>query len=125
MEVMRKFQDLVPVHLRKGVIPASWTEVDAAIQTVQAEWEAKRDGSRFFRAREWIRKMGNGMNNHATALKMLPTESEYITIIAGAVSMVIKVRFHPFQHHHRLLNEPGFCQLRRRRRSLRDGHGDH
>ncbi|KFA70589.1 hypothetical protein S40285_04684 [Stachybotrys chlorohalonatus IBT 40285] len=90
MEVMRKFQDLVPVHLRKGVIPASWTEVDAAIQTVQAEWEAKRDGSRFFRAREWIRKMGNGMNNHATALKMLPTESEYITIIAGAVSMVIK-----------------------------------
>lgn len=35
--------------------------------------------------------MCNGMNNHATALKMLPTESEYVSIIGGAVAMIIKV----------------------------------
>lgn len=51
----------------------------------------KAKDTRIGRAKELVRRMGVGMNNHATALKMLPTESEYLGIIGGSVLMIIKV----------------------------------
>jgi hypothetical protein len=89
---MKRFQDLVPGAPRNNELPTSWDEVRSATLEAQAGWEKKLKESRASKAREWIRKMCNGLNNHATALKMLPTETEYVSVIAGAVTMVIKVR---------------------------------
>jgi hypothetical protein len=89
---MKRFQDLVPGAPRNNELPTSWDEVRSAALDAQAGWETKMKEGRASKAREWIRKMCNGLNNHATALKMLPTETEYVSVIAGAVTMVIKVR---------------------------------
>ena len=87
---MRKFQDLVPGS-RTDEVPTCWDDVVLATTKVQVQWEAKAKDTRTGRAKEFVRKMCNGMNNHATALKMLPTESEYVAVIGGSVLMIIKV----------------------------------
>ena len=87
----KRFQDLVPGH-RSHKVPATWDDVQAAVLAVQSQWEAKSKDSHIGQAREWFRKMCNGMNNHSTALKMLPSDSEYVSLIAGSVAMIIKVR---------------------------------
>lgn len=74
-------------------MPTSWDDVVSAATKVQAQWETKATDSRAGRARDVVRRMCNGLNNHATALKMLPTESEYLSIVGGSVSMIIKVRY--------------------------------
>jgi len=88
---MAGFQKLVPDHLKSNQLPTSWDDVQLAAAQVQAQWEAKAKEGHLGRAKGWIRKMCNGMNNHATALKMLPSDSEYVSLVAGSVSMIIKV----------------------------------
>lgn len=87
---MRKFQDLVP-GTKAHEVPTSWDDVVLAATEVQAGWEARAKDTRTGRVRRLVRKMFNGMNNHATALKMLPTESEYVSLVGGSVLMIIKV----------------------------------
>ena len=91
LESMQKFQHLVPGTKTVGEVPFSWGHVLSATSEAQLLWEAKAKDSRVGRVKEWARKMCNGMNNHAQALKMLPAESEYVSLVAGAVSMIIKV----------------------------------
>lgn len=88
---MKRFQSLVPVELRTTEIPKSWLDVKLAISTVQAQWEAKSKESHAARARHWVRKMCTGLNNHSAALEMLPRQNDYVSLVAGAVTMIIKV----------------------------------
>ncbi|KAK1995569.1 hypothetical protein LX36DRAFT_157800 [Colletotrichum falcatum] len=71
-QLMQSFQALVPNHPPEAALPTSW---DAVMQAV---------------ATTGVRRMCNGLNNHSTALKMLPSESEWVSVIAGTVSMVVK-----------------------------------
>ncbi|KAG8170223.1 hypothetical protein KVR01_000968 [Diaporthe batatas] len=86
---MQAFQALVPEELGVTVIPASWSDVELAVSAVQEHWESQ-SLNRSSRAREWLRKMCNGLNNHKAVLDLLPKESEYVSVIAGAVVMIIK-----------------------------------
>ncbi len=88
---MKEFQDLVPADMKSSSLPTSWDDVEAAVATVQARWETKGKDGHVTRAKGWVRKMCNGLHNHSTALKMLPSESEYVSLVAGAVTMIIKV----------------------------------
>ncbi|KAJ0124393.1 hypothetical protein J7T55_005731 [Diaporthe amygdali] len=87
---MRAFQSLVPEELRTTAIPASWSDVDTAVSTVQEHWESQSQGSKTSQAKKWFRKMCNGLHNHRAALDLLPKESEYVSVIAGAVTLIIK-----------------------------------
>ncbi|KDN64255.1 hypothetical protein CSUB01_01348 [Colletotrichum sublineola] len=89
-QVMQSFQALVPNHLSEATSPRSWDDVMQAVTTVQAQWDSKYIDSNIERAKERVRKMCNGLNNHSTALKMLPSETEWVSVIAGTVSMVVK-----------------------------------
>ncbi|KAK7424338.1 hypothetical protein QQX98_000606 [Neonectria punicea] len=89
-EVMTKFQDLVPVQLKTDGSPTSWEDIWAAATEAQAQWEAKAKETRVGQVKHWVRRMCNGMNNHSSALKMLPSESEYVSLVAGSVTMIIK-----------------------------------
>ncbi len=89
---MKAFQALVPEELRSTQLPKSWSDVEQAVSTVQAQWEAKTRGSYSARARDWARKMCTGLHNHSAALKMLPTDNDYVSLVAGAMTMIIKVR---------------------------------
>lgn len=89
LQSMKSFQNLFSERLQTAFSPRSWAEVDLAVSKVQAQWDLKKK-THAGRAKEWIRKMCNGMNNHSTALKMLPSDSEYVSLVAGAVTMIIK-----------------------------------
>jgi PAS domain-containing protein len=91
MESMKRFQDLVPGELKTTPLPRKWSDVEFAISEVQARWDVRSKETNIARAKEWVRKMCNGMNNHSTALEMLPKESEYVSLVAGSVTMIIKV----------------------------------
>ncbi|KAL2194965.1 hypothetical protein P885DRAFT_79864 [Corynascus similis CBS 632.67] len=90
MNAMKEFQDLVPEELRSTEMPKSWSDVELAVSTVQAEWEIKTKESYGARARHWVRKMCTGLHNHSAVLNMLPTNNEYVSLISGAVVMIIK-----------------------------------
>ncbi|KAL1854413.1 hypothetical protein Daus18300_011432 [Diaporthe australafricana] len=84
------FQSLIPEELRTTTIPTSWSDVETAVSTVQKHWESQAQGSKTSKAGEWFRKMCNGLHNHKALLDLLPKESEYVSVIAGAVTMIIK-----------------------------------
>lgn len=88
---MQAFQSLVPEELRTTAIPTSWSDVDTAVSTVQKHWESQSHGSKTSQAKKWFRKMCNGLHNHRAALDLLPKESEYVSVIAGSVTLIIKV----------------------------------
>lgn len=89
---MKQFQGLVvDPFQRKASLPATWEDVEAAVSEVQSQWETRAEESKVAQAKGWLRKMGNGMNNHSAALRLLPMESEYFSIVGGSVSMIIKV----------------------------------
>lgn len=90
---MAAFQALVPEDLKTTQIPKSWADVELAVSTVQVRWEAKTKESPTARTRHRIRKMCVGLHNHSAALDMLPTSNEYVSLIAGAVTMIIKVSY--------------------------------
>lgn len=93
LESMNKFVRLVP-GTKSSQVPTCWDDVAAAVAEAQSLWEAREKDSRVGRVKELLRKMCNGLNNHATVLKMLPTESEYVSLVAGSVSLIIKVAIH-------------------------------
>lgn len=90
---MQSFQSLIPEELRTTVIPRSWSDVDVAISTVQKHWEYQSQGKKTSQVKEWFRKMCNGLHNHKALLDLLPKESEYVSVIAGAINMIIKVSY--------------------------------
>jgi hypothetical protein len=89
IESMNKFRDLVPGNKSNQVVTC-WDDVTAAVAEAQSLWEVKAKDSRAGRVKVLLRKMCNGLNNHATVLKMLPSESEYVSLVYGSVSMIIK-----------------------------------
>jgi hypothetical protein len=88
---MKNFQALVPDHLKTTSLPTRWEDVELTLSEVQAQWESKNRDSNFGRVKQWTRKMCDGLNNHSNALAMLPAGSEYVSLVAGAVTMIIKV----------------------------------
>lgn len=91
MTCMQSFQALIPEELRTTIIPTSWSDVETAVSTVQKHWELQSQEKMTSQAKEWFRKMCNGLHSHKALLDLLPKESEYVSVIAGAVTMIIKV----------------------------------
>lgn len=88
---MQSFQDLIPQELKTTIIPKAWSDVETAVLTVQEYWESQAQGNKTSQAKRWFRKMCNGLHSHKTLLDLLPKESEYVSVVAGAVTMIIKV----------------------------------
>lgn len=91
---MKVFQALVPEELNSEttIIPKSWSDVEHAVSAVREKLDSKIKDSQAVRAKKWIRKMCNGLNDHSAALNMLPKDSEYVSLVGGAVVMIMKVR---------------------------------
>lgn len=91
---MKIFQALVPQesNAKATIIPKSWSDVEHAVSAVRAKLDSKVKDSQAARAKQWIRKMCSGLNDHSAALNMLPKDSEYVSLVGGAVIMIMKVR---------------------------------
>ena len=88
---MRKFQEFVPEASKITTTAACWADVELAVQDVQSQWNTKVKESHFGRTKQWLRKMCDGLNNHSSAMKLLPSESVYTSLVAGSVTMILKV----------------------------------
>ncbi|KAH8658137.1 hypothetical protein BX600DRAFT_500135 [Xylariales sp. PMI_506] len=89
-KTMRKFQASLPAGPSNSPIPTCWKDVESAVSDVQAQWDAKASSSQAGRVKTKLRKMCEGLHNHSNALKILPSESEYVSVIAGSITMVVK-----------------------------------
>ncbi|KAF6819055.1 phytanoyl- dioxygenase family protein [Colletotrichum plurivorum] len=89
-QMMKSFQALFPGQAAQDVRPTSWEDVQHAVSNVQKQWETRQKDSTTGRIRDGFRRMCNTFNNHSTALKMLPSETEWVSVIAGSVSIIIK-----------------------------------
>ncbi|KAH7129225.1 hypothetical protein EDB81DRAFT_860164 [Dactylonectria macrodidyma] len=87
---MKDFQKFVPGHSATAAPLTSWADVEKVVQDVQAQWDTKTNETHLGKTKNCLRKMCNGLNNHSTTLKLLPSESMYTSLIAGSVSMIIK-----------------------------------
>lgn len=95
---MNKFQEVASNHSENKSFPRNWDEVKATVAEVEAQWDQRHRDTRTGRAKDYLRKMGNAMNNHSSALKMLPSEDNYMSVISGSVSMIIKASDVPYSN---------------------------
>lgn len=82
-------------HLVKGATGndfSRWVDVMAPVAEALLKWEGKARDTRVGRAEDWIRKMCNGMKDDATALEMLPAESDYMYVYAMSCSVASMVK---------------------------------
>ena len=70
---------------------ASWDDVRKVVEGMQFRWEQKQQDGKFRKALKGLRKFGNTVQNHSSALKMLPTNNEYVSLFCGALVTVLKV----------------------------------
>ncbi|KAH7139864.1 hypothetical protein B0J13DRAFT_677009 [Dactylonectria estremocensis] len=87
---MKEFQKLVPGQCAATTTFTSWADVERVVQDVQTQWDIRTKETHLGKAKNCLRKMCNGLNNHSATLKMLPSESVYTSLIAGSVAMIIK-----------------------------------
>ncbi|KAI1129036.1 hypothetical protein F5Y10DRAFT_239073 [Nemania abortiva] len=87
---LKDFHECVPDRLKSAGLPKSWSEVEPIISGMQREWDSRNTDTRVGRTNAWVRRMCIGLNNHATVLKLLPAESEYTSLISGAITMFMK-----------------------------------
>lgn len=91
LQAMKDFQAYAPNQSLPTQNAWKWTDVMSTVSTVQVQWMREHSESRFSRATSRLRKMCHGLHNHSAILKMVPSENIYVSLISGAVSMLIKV----------------------------------
>lgn len=70
----------------------SWEDVALTVESMMNRLKTKQESGKFRRATNQLRRFCNTINAHSTALKMLPTNNDYISIFYGALSTALRVR---------------------------------
>lgn len=68
--------------------------IEGVVQTVQsisAQWRAKKKLGHFGRATELFHKLCGFLDSHTALIKLLPEGNEYVSIFAGTLNAIIKV----------------------------------
>lgn len=61
------------------------------VQSISAQWRAKKKLGRFGRAKELFHKLCGFLDSHSALIKLLPEGNEYVSIFAGTLNAIIKV----------------------------------
>lgn len=61
------------------------------VQSISAQWQAKKKLGRFGRAKELFHKLCGFLDSHSALIKLLPEGNEYVSIFAGTLNAIIKV----------------------------------
>lgn len=93
LRAMKDFQDDAPTNSLPTHHAWTWADIEAAVGKVQMQWKQNHEQS-LSSATAVLRKMCHGLHNHSAILKMVPSENNYVSIISGAVSMIIKASTH-------------------------------
>lgn len=69
----------------------SWEDVALIVEGVMGRLQQKKETDKFRRATKHFRTFCNTIKSHSTALKMLPTNNDYVKVFYGALATVIQV----------------------------------
>jgi hypothetical protein len=77
----------------KDVVPKfeSWEDVIAVVEKTRENLERKQNKGKFRNATKHLRSFCNGIKHHSTALKLLPTSNQYVSVLYGALATAIQV----------------------------------
>lgn len=65
--------------------------VVGTVESISAQWRAKKRLGRFGRAKDLFHKLCGFLNSHSALIKLLPEGNEYVSIFAGSLNAIIKV----------------------------------
>ncbi|USP80149.1 uncharacterized protein yc1106_07423 [Curvularia clavata] len=68
----------------------SWEDVTSIVEGVMGRLQQKKETEKFRRATKHFRTFCNTIKSHSTALKMLPTNNDYVKVFYGALATVIQ-----------------------------------
>ncbi|KAF2871551.1 hypothetical protein BDV95DRAFT_43142 [Massariosphaeria phaeospora] len=68
----------------------SWQDVTAIVERMRERLERKQEKGKFRRATRHLRTFCNTVSAHSTALKMLPSNNEYVSVFYGALATSIQ-----------------------------------
>jgi hypothetical protein len=69
----------------------TWEDVIAVVEKTRENLERKQNKGKFRQATKHLRSFCNGIKHHSTALKLLPTSNQYVSVLYGALATVIQV----------------------------------
>ncbi|EMD66205.1 hypothetical protein COCSADRAFT_188607 [Bipolaris sorokiniana ND90Pr] len=90
---MREFCAQVQKSQPQDVLPEkinSWEDVTSIVENIMNRLQQKKEKDKFRRATKHFRTFCNTIRSHSTALKMLPTNNDYVKLFYGALATVIQ-----------------------------------
>jgi hypothetical protein len=92
-DAFRRFRDCLPreYQIELGKNSVTKESIMHLVENARKSWETKRDSGRFAEVKKHFHRITNKLDSHSHALKMLPTESEYVSIFYGSIFTVIQV----------------------------------
>jgi hypothetical protein len=112
---MKMFQDAFPeAKITEGTNRAiSWSSLFQAVTDLRNQHEDKSKKSFMHQPKKRFHRVCDVINNHSSALKILPQGDKYTSIITGSIETITKVSIPDPQYCCRNNSGlTGFCELR-------------
>ena len=88
-----EFTDALPESMKTAQLDSqSWESLYNMIRKLQRQHEAKHSKGLLGQTKQRFHRICETIENHSSALKLIPTESEYTSIICGTLGTITKVR---------------------------------
>jgi hypothetical protein len=73
-------------------MPPSLSSVHNAVQSATLLWRDKRDNTRRGKLKNMLAQVTKSCDNHSDLLSIIPKDDKYVSLIAGSLSSIVKVR---------------------------------
>jgi hypothetical protein len=90
-------------------MPPSLSSVHNAVQSATLLWRDKRDNTKKGKLKNMIAQVAKSCDNHSDLLSIIPKDDKYVSLIAGSLTSIVKVRIFRYSRVHPL-TELGFPQ---------------
>jgi hypothetical protein len=73
-------------------MPPSLSSVHNAVQSATLLWRDKRDNTRRGKLKNMLAQVTKSCDNHSDLLSIIPKDDKYVSLIAGSLNSIVKVR---------------------------------
>jgi hypothetical protein len=88
------FVSKLPKDQREDVrsMPPSLSSVHNAVQSATLLWRDKRDNTKRGKLKNMLAQVTKSCDNHSDLLSIIPKDDKYVSLIAGSLNSIVKVR---------------------------------
>jgi hypothetical protein len=72
--------------------PPSLSSVHNAVQSASRLWQDKRDNTKRGKLKNMFARVAKSCDDHSDLLSIIPKDDKYVSLIAGSLSSIVKVR---------------------------------